>query len=89
MYVHLPMTVDVEDVMAALCVAALAGAVMMAFLHGNPSFGAEHYWRNTHAPTYWVLKMCRVVIFAAIVYNARYILAYLYNCRLGVTTCHM
>lgn len=72
-----------EDVMTALCIAALAGAVMVAFLHGNPGRGADHYWRYTHTPTYWVMKMCQVVVIAAIAYNARFVLAYLYNCRFG------
>lgn len=67
-----------EDVMTALCIAALAGAVMVAFMHGNPGRGADHYWRYTHTPTYWVMKMCQVVVIA---YNARFVMAYLYTCR--------
>ncbi len=70
---------SVEDVMTALCIAALAGAVLVAFLHANPGRGAHHYWRHTHKPTYAVMNMCEVVIVAAIAYNARFVLAHLFR----------
>lgn len=67
------------EVMTALCLAAMAGAVLVAYMHNNPAGGADHYWQDRHPPTYAVMKTCQVVIVAAIAYNARFVVAHLFH----------
>ena len=68
-----------EAVTTALCIGAMAAAVMVAYLHANPGRGADHYWRHNHPPTYAIMNVCQVVIVAAIAYNARFVLAHLWE----------
>jgi hypothetical protein len=67
------MAVDKRQLLAAFVVASVAGIVMLACRVANPNQDVEHYYKRKHKPLYYLMKLCYVVILAAAMFNARYI----------------
>ena len=64
-----------QQLLAAFVIASVAGTVWLACRVVNPNQDVEHYYQQKHKPLYYLIKLCYGVIFAAAIFNARFIVS--------------
>lgn len=63
------------DLIVAAVVAAIAGFGLLAEKRMDPNHDAARYYsEQSSKAAYNLLKLCKVVLFAALAFNARYVL---------------
>lgn len=67
---------DLDFIVAAI-VAAIAGFALLAEKRMDPNHDAARYYSEQPSKAaYNILKLCKVVLFAALAFNARYVLVH-------------
>jgi hypothetical protein len=64
------------EFVVAVITACVSGIVIVLAKAANPQQGAERYFMRHHKPVYLVLKLAHVVLFAAMLWNVRFIIGF-------------
>lgn len=64
-----------RNMVASAVVLGVSGTVALAYQKCNPDQSVEYFYLNKHKPLYCLLKLCTVVIFAAVAFNARFLIS--------------
>lgn len=63
------------ELVVAVGLMLLSGAVWLVYRAANPFKGAEHYYAQRNKMAYRLMKLCYYVIIVAFMFNARYIVS--------------
>jgi hypothetical protein len=64
-----------SELVTALVVCGASGATLLAAYLLDPNQDAARYYHEHHKSAYSAMKLCKIVLLAALVFNARYVLA--------------